>query len=86
MRASPAALAATTAALLIATPASARVEGPWCAEYSLGFWVRDCSMPSFEACRQEVIAGNRGYCTPNARWQGAVTEPSRRRSVRHRRH
>jgi hypothetical protein len=30
----------------------------------------NCSMPSLEMCRQEVIAGNRGFCSPNPRWQG----------------
>jgi hypothetical protein len=27
-------------------------------------------MRSLEMCRQEVIAGNRGFCNPNPRWQG----------------
>jgi hypothetical protein len=30
----------------------------------------NCSMRSLEMCRQEVIAGNRGFCNPNPRWQG----------------
>jgi hypothetical protein len=33
---------------------------------------------SFELCVQEVIAGNRGFCIPNPRWQGpapAVRQP-----------
>jgi hypothetical protein len=34
-------------------------------------------------CRQEVIAGNRGFCNPNPRWQGnpagARQSPTRRK-------
>lgn len=47
-------------------------EGPWCAVESLGFSTvkENCSMLSFEQCRLETIAGNRGYCTPNPRWVG----------------
>ena len=65
--------------------------GPWCAVQSLGFGTvkEDCSMRTFEQCRMETIAGNRGYCVPNPYWSGAYgfAEPSRRphkRRVRHR--
>ena len=30
----------------------------------------NCTIPTFELCVQEVIAGNRGFCIPNPRWQG----------------
>jgi hypothetical protein len=30
----------------------------------------NCTLPTFEKCVQEVIAGNRGFCIPNPRWQG----------------
>ena len=30
----------------------------------------NCTLPTFEMCVQEVIAGNRGFCIPNPRWQG----------------
>jgi hypothetical protein len=47
-------------------------EGPWCAVTEIGggvvLW--DCSKRTFEMCRQEVIAGNRGFCNPNPRWVG----------------
>jgi hypothetical protein len=64
-------------------------QGPWCAVQSLGFGTvtEDCSMRSFEQCRMETIAGNRGFCTPNPRWHGAYVEPPRRyrkHRVRHR--
>ena len=63
--------AAFMAALLIGGPAPAR-EGPWCAVVNLGFgeahW--DCQYASIEACRPNVIAGNRGFCTQNPNWPG----------------
>jgi len=65
-------------------------QGPWCAVESLGFsTVREnCSMRTFEQCRMETIAGNRGFCTPNPRWSGAYefAEPRRRAHKRRLRH
>ena len=56
------------ALLLGAGPASARYpEAPWCAVVSLGtgnvYW--DCRYSSFEQCRPNVLAGNRGFCNVN---------------------
>jgi hypothetical protein len=34
-------------------------------------------------CRQEVIAGNRGWCNPNPRWGGAVPTEGRSSRKRH---
>lgn len=47
-------------------------EGPWCAMQDVGGGnvVNNCTLPSFEACRREVVAGNRGTCTRNPRWKG----------------
>jgi hypothetical protein len=57
-------------------------DGPWCAVTNTGGgtvqW--NCSLPTFEMCRQEVIAGNRGFCNPNPRWVG--DQPRARRSSR----
>jgi hypothetical protein len=78
---------ATTAAVLLTTGSGqARVKGPWCAEYGLGLgtWVQDCSMRTFEMCRMEVIAGNRGYCSPNPRWHAHTTDGGSRRRARKR--
>jgi hypothetical protein len=65
--------------------------GPWCAVESLGFSTvtEDCSMRSFEQCRMQTIAGNRGFCIPNPRWLSAygLSEAPRRphkRRVRNR--
>jgi hypothetical protein len=35
-----------------------------------GVMQENCSMRGLEMWRQEVIAGNRGFCNPNPRWQG----------------
>jgi len=66
-------------------------EAPWCAVVSIGwgdaYW--DCSYASIEACRPNVIAGNRGFCTQNPRWPGwyrraeAPPRPAQRQKRRH---
>ena len=74
---------AVAAATFFDLRASRAYEGPWCAVTNIGremSW--NCSMRTLEMCRQEVIAGNRGFCNPNPRWGGGVpTEgrPSRKR-------
>jgi uncharacterized protein DUF3551 len=84
-------LTAAAAAILFAPTSSQAYEGPWCAVQSTGMdsVVENCRMRTFEECRMETIAGNRGFCTPNARWQGgrgvAVEQPRRPRK-RHARH
>jgi Protein of unknown function (DUF3551) len=52
-------------------PAQA-MEGPWCAFISIGTGTvyEDCQYYSFEACRPNVLAGNRGFCNVNPRWVG----------------
>jgi hypothetical protein len=39
----------------------------WCAltEIAGGAMYENCTIPTFELCVQEVIAGNRGFCIPN---------------------
>jgi len=74
------------------SPASAylvtRPEAPWCAVMNYGFgdmhW--DCSYASLEACRPNVLAGNRGFCNPNPAYAGPVfeTRPRWKRHVRRR--
>jgi hypothetical protein len=65
-------MAAVAAVILLDTHASQAYEGQWCAVTNRGggtvSW--NCSMRSFDMCVQEVIAGNRGFCNPNPRWQG----------------
>ena len=50
---------------------------PWCAVISMGYGntVWDCRYRSIEHCRPNVLAGNRGFCSPNFR---AEAPPPRR--------
>ncbi len=56
-------------------------EAPWCAIMNMGTGVvhEDCSYGSLEACRPNILAGNRGFCNPNPAYRGAVV-------IEHRRH
>jgi hypothetical protein len=66
-------IAVLAAGLLLDGRASyALYQGPWCAVQTLGsdtaIW--NCRMHTFEECRLEVVAGNRGHCTQNPNWPG----------------
>jgi uncharacterized protein DUF3551 len=66
-------IAAAAAAMLLPASAGAAIkQGPWCAVQSVGedsgIW--NCQMRTFEECRLEVVAGNRGNCTQNPNWPG----------------
>ena len=63
---------AAGAALLLDPRASQAYEMPWCALTQIGggAMYENCTLPTFELCVQEVIAGNRGFCNPNPRWRG----------------
>ena len=65
-------IAATAAAMLLNIPAgNAAYEGPWCAvEIGRGSGFYNCRMRTFEECRLDVVAGNRGFCTQNPNWPG----------------
>jgi hypothetical protein len=43
-------------------------------------------MRNFEMCRMEVIAGNRGFCSPNPRWHAYVPDGVPTRRARKRAH
>ena len=67
------ALAAAIAVASCAAAGSGRIpEGPYCALTDMGFGnvTENCYMRSLDACRSEVIAGNRGFCRPNPRYVG----------------
>jgi hypothetical protein len=75
---------AVAAAILLDPRAGQAYEMPWCALTDIGGGTmhENCSMRTLEMCVQEVIAGNRGFCNPNPRWQGpapAVRQPGGRR-------
>jgi hypothetical protein len=78
-------VAAALAALMLVDLSPARAyygNGPWCAVQTLGAdsSTEDCRMMSFEQCRLETVAGNRGYCIPNPYRTGAygLADPARR--------
>ena len=53
-------------AMLLDLRVSQATQMPWCAGTSKGdFFSYNCSLPTYEMCVQEVIAGNRGFCSPN---------------------
>ena len=62
---------AVAAGTLLDPRASQAREGPWCALSEIGgnAMYENCNIPTFELCVQEVIAGNRGFCILNPRWQ-----------------
>jgi len=62
---------AVAAAMSLNLRASQAYERPWYALTDIGGGVmhENCTIPTFEMCVQEVIAGNRGFCIPNPRWQ-----------------
>ncbi|MFY9688233.1 MAG: DUF3551 domain-containing protein [Pseudolabrys sp.] len=76
---------ALVAVLLEARPVQA-YEGPWCAMMSMGNGAvyEDCHYASLEACRPNVLAGNRGFCNQNPRW--VAYDPAAKPRARHRRH
>lgn len=81
-------LIAMLAALLFVTqPAAADYnDGPWCAVSAMGDadvrW--DCEYRTFEECRPNVLAGNRGWCNPNPSfaYRPAEQRPYRKRQAR----
>lgn len=46
-----------------------------------GSVIWDCQYASIEACRPNVISGNRGFCNHNPAYVGPA-EPNRRRAKR----
>jgi hypothetical protein len=71
MRILPVAALVLAAACLNVRPASAQ-EGPWCALRNFSDLSEDCQFRTLEECRATIVAGNRGFCNPNPRWQGDV--------------
>jgi hypothetical protein len=72
-----------TAALFIAAlafgprQAQANDSAPWCAVISIGSGsvVWDCQYRTFEDCYPNVLAGNRGFCNHNPRYEAPVARP-----------
>jgi uncharacterized protein DUF3551 len=80
--------AACSVAVLFGTAPSQAYSGnaPWCAVVAIdsGATVEQCMFADFESCRQEVVAGNRGFCTDNPRFAAPGAKPKvARKRVRH---
>ena len=61
-----------------------RHQMPWCAGTSKGdFFSYNCSLPTYEMCVQEVIAGNRGFCSTNPYYRGPEGPPPRAKRKRY---
>jgi hypothetical protein len=58
-----------------------RPQAPWCAVFSWGWGdtVWDCRYRTLEACVPNILAGTRGFCNPNPRYNAPVREPRRHR-------
>src|SRR4029077_19072573 len=63
-------------AMLLDLRVSQATQMPWCAVTSKSDFY-NCSLPTYEMCVQEVIAGNRGFCSPNPYYRGPEVAPSR---------
>jgi uncharacterized protein DUF3551 len=58
-------------AMLLDLRVSQAAQMPWCAGTNTGrSFTYNCSLPTYEMCVQEVIAGNRGFCSPNPYYRG----------------
>lgn len=82
------AFAAVAAAFLFQSPSSqAYPAAPWCSYVNTGYnnVVESCVYRSFEACRNDVLGGNRGFCNANPYYVAREPAPRpRRRAVQSR--
>jgi hypothetical protein len=76
---------AVAAALLLDVRDSQAYQSPWCAGTNRGgsTFSYNCSVRTFEQCVSEVIAGNRGFCSPNPYYRGPEVPPSRGKRYRY---
>ena len=71
-------------AMLLDLRVSQATQMPWCAGTNTGrSFHSNCSLPTYEMCVQEVIAGNRGFCSPNPYYRGPEGPPSRAKRKRY---
>ena len=70
-------------AMLLDLRVSQATQMPWCAGTNTGdFFHYNCTLPTYEMCVQEVIAGNRGFCSPNPNYRGPEVVPPRAKRKR----
>jgi hypothetical protein len=85
-------IAIAGAGLAIGSMCSASIrassDAPWCAVINLGMgdarW--DCRYRTVEECVPNVVAGDRGSCSPNPHGPAAVAVPIKRTYKHHVRH
>ena len=71
-------------AMLLDLRVSQATQMPWCAGTNTGHSFHyNCSLPTYEMCVQEVIAGNRGFCSPNPYYRGPEFLPLRAKRKRY---
>jgi hypothetical protein len=77
--------AAALASVSIGLRHTVASEAPWCAVISTSnesvYW--DCQYRSFEECRPNVLAGNRGWCNPSPYYVAPSEQPRKRRARTH---
>jgi hypothetical protein len=68
-------------AMLLDLRVSQATQMPWCAGTDIGGGVfhYNCTLPTWEMCVQEVIAGNRGFCSPNPYYRPEFVPPKAKR-------
>ena len=72
------------AAMLLDLRVSQATQMPWCAGTNVGHdFHYNCTLPTYEMCVQEVIAGNRGFCSPNPYYRGPEFVPLRAKRKRY---
>ena len=78
-------IAFAAAALLGGGPSLAYYDGPWCGVSTIGRGsaIEKCDYRTFEACRMDIIAGNRGFCRPNGYFQGYAASDGYKPRKRH---
>ena len=71
-------------AMLLDLRVSQAAQMPWCAGTNVGHdFHYNCTLPTYEMCVQEVIAGNRGFCSPNPNYRGPEFVPPRAKRKRY---
>jgi hypothetical protein len=67
-------IAAIVSLPALATPVRARIEYPWCAQYSdEADGGRNCGFSTLEQCRA-TISGMGGFCEPNLFYPGPASD------------
>jgi hypothetical protein len=76
-------IAAIASLPVLATPARAEIEYPWCAQYSGGEMGggRNCGFSNLEQCRA-TVSGIGGFCEPNLFYPGSASGTSQSRRKR----